>query len=650
MSEKVLREYYDKQLEFMKVSQMRWMSGDKSGAKQYAREILYYGDRILRMSNGNEMYLSGPYQNMATAKYALYLYSDDKDLTLVHEALEYVEKALWLKPTNQVALANGISLYVLIGDLRKAAGLVDQLTPEGFVTHLRVFTVEMMQNALQCKINLESVNELMPAIDHFYDSMENKIMVLEWDDNAKKVLLTAMLSSQANLYYCRIGDMVKAYAIMERALRDRPEDAQYRDSYILMCQICLDLRLNKVQEARKYGELAYKYSGTDIEDKQKANILSCYGSALCRDGDATGLEKCKEAVNIYPADVTVYNYARSLYCLHNYEEAFPWAKKALFYAEEDMNLLLMADIYLGLKQVEEAVRYYIKAYHLLLNTDQLTAFRFVDHNGITMVNYSAPPTLTYYLRYTLKQLVRCYLGKDQYKAKSWLCVAEELFPEDESFDLMKDALEAIDVSREEVQRLKQELTTVKEETEKQRKMSADLVKKLISIQDESQALDLDNAEDWETFSGKIEKIIQSLEAQARNNKKLMQETKERILKKYPFLKDKAVQFLTTAEALYEIHKGTEIDYACIVIEYVKVCEIQLRERLSHILSPNDKMLGNIIYVITNNGVVPYNSHLRELNKINSLRRKSAHTGVLGQQDVEAIKKIYFDDGFLQVLK
>ena len=62
------------------------------------------------------------------------------------------------------------------------------------------------------------------------------------------------------------------------------------------------------------------------------------------------------------------------------------------------------------------------------------------------------------------------------------------------------------------------------------------------------------------------------------------------------------------------------------------------------------MLGNIIYVITNNGVVPYNSHLRELNKINSLRRKSAHTGVLGQQDVEAIKKIYFDDGFLQVLK
>lgn len=54
--------------------------------------------------------------------------------------------------------------------------------------------------------------------------------------------------------------------------------------------------------------------------------------------------------------------------------------------------------------------------------------------------------------------------------------------------------------------------------------------------------------------------------------------------------------------------------------------------------------------LTNNGVVPYNSYFRELNKINSLRRKSAHTGVLGQQDVEAIKKIYYDDGFLQVLK
>lgn len=649
MNEKLLKDF-EKLKVFMEASQANWLMGKKEAAKQYAREILFYGNRIIEQAEGDEPFISGTYQNMSTAKYSLYLYTDETDPDLLREAVMFAEKALEVKPSNQVALAHGASMYMLLGEIGRASELVEQLTTEGFAAHLRVLSEEMMGHLWSCDLNPVKLAEVPAVLDRLFSFLEMKTADLPMEQAAKDVLTAAFLMNQAQFYNYRLGDTVRAYAILSRSLKDKPEDAAYLSSYRVMCAVCMNPRVDKKQEALKYGELAFRFLEPDKEKKDKADTLSAYGSAMCINGDEAGLEYCREAAELWPGDVTLYNYARSLYDLKKYEEAFPWAKKALYYAEEDMNLLLVADVLRGMKDTEEAVRYYVKAYHKLLNADQLVSFRYMERDGSVMVSLAAPDTLTFFLRYTLKQLVRCYLGMDQQKAKSWLCVAEELFPEDESFDLMKEALEAIDVSREEVQRLKQELTTVKEETEKQRKMSADLVKKLISIQDESQALDLDNAEDWETFSGKIEKIIQSLEAQARNNKKLMQETKERILKKYPFLKDKAVQFLTTAEALYEIHKGTEIDYACIVIEYVKVCEIQLRERLSHILSPNDKMLGNIIYVITNNGVVPYNSHLRELNKINSLRRKSAHTGVLGQQDVEAIKKIYFDDGFLQVLK
>lgn len=644
-------EAFGKQQEFMEAAQSNWLVGKTDAAKQYAREVLFYGNRALELAEDDEPFLSGIYMNMASAKYALYLYSDDNDLDYVREAASFTDKALEVKPNNQVALAFGALIYVLLGDFGRAAEMVEQLTVEGLSQHMQVVFDDLLKNIIPASVPPEKRKDSLDDLNRLFTALETKIKDLPMDDSAKDVLISSVLMYQAQYYYVKVGDVYKAYSIMDRALKDRSEESVYVSSYRVMATVCLDLRLDKREEALKYSELAYQFMDPEADDQSKADTLSAYGLALCRNEDGTGLEKCREAATIWPSDATYYNFARALCEMKQYEEALPWAWKAeLLYADDEMNALLLGDIYRGLKDRDKSVEYYVKAYHKLQNAEGLLEYCHTEPTGRVIVSFTAPESLTFFLRYALKGIIRSYIGNDQQKAYAYLCAAEELFPDDESFDLMKDALAAIDVSREEVEQLKQELSVVKDESEKQRKMSAALVKKLIKIQDESQSLDLDDADDWETFSEKIEGVIQSLEAQAAKEKKLMQNIKERIVKQYPFLKENAIKFLTTAETLYEIHKGTEIDYACIIIEYVKVCEYQLRDRLSSVLSPDDKMLGNIIYVISNKGVTPYNRYMGPLNKINSLRKRSAHTGLLSQSDVESLKKIYFDDGFLLVLK
>lgn len=52
------------------------------------------------------------------------------------------------------------------------------------------------------------------------------------------------------------------------------------------------------------------------------------------------------------------------------------------------------------------------------------------------------------------------------------------------------------------------------------------------------------------------------------------------------------------------------------------------------------MLGQIIGVISSNNIHPYNLYLSDLQVVNQLRRKSAHTGLLIKNDVHTIKDIH----------
>lgn len=195
-----------------------------------------------------------------------------------------------------------------------------------------------------------------------------------------------------------------------------------------------------------------------------------------------------------------------------------------------------------------------------------------------------------------------------------------------------------------------ELVEVKREAEHQRLMSKEMAIRLIQLQESSSQLDLDKIADWTFFEKEINAIIERLETEAKKNKELFNRVEKQINAGFPFLSEKEKHFLATAEALYEMHKNSEIDFACIVLEYCKVVEAELRRVMKNKIPPEIKMLGQILKLISDQGISPYNKYLSELREVNKYRQNSAHTGALTQKEAEAIRSLYFNKGLLKNIK
>ena len=61
------------------------------------------------------------------------------------------------------------------------------------------------------------------------------------------------------------------------------------------------------------------------------------------------------------------------------------------------------------------------------------------------------------------------------------------------------------------------------------------------------------------------------------------------------------------------------------------------------------MLGQIIGVISNNNIHPFNLYLSDLQAVNQLRRNSAHTGLLTKNDADTIRNIFYTNNLLNNL-
>lgn len=87
----------------------------------------------------------------------------------------------------------------------------------------------------------------------------------------------------------------------------------------------------------------------------------------------------------------------------------------------------------------------------------------------------------------------------------------------------------------------------------------------------------------------------------------------------------------------------------IVVEYSKVVENQLRTLLGTRIPSSQKILGGVLFTISENHIVPYSGYLTDLYKVNRLRKSGAHTGMLGKNDVDEIRKILFQNNLLNLL-
>jgi len=171
----------------------------------------------------------------------------------------------------------------------------------------------------------------------------------------------------------------------------------------------------------------------------------------------------------------------------------------------------------------------------------------------------------------------------------------------------------------------------------------------MQLQNNSEQLNLDENDDWTEYKKEMDNILNEMTQIINKESIIYRDAETFVNSTFSHLNNVSKEFLITAEALYEIHKSSIIDFAPIVVEYCKVVEKQLRVLLGSRISSETKTLGGVLYTINQNRINPYNQYLTDLYSVNRLRKSGAHTGNITKTDVDTIRSIFYTKHLLSRL-
>ncbi|TWT27736.1 hypothetical protein [Planomicrobium sp. CPCC 101110] len=156
-------------------------------------------------------------------------------------------------------------------------------------------------------------------------------------------------------------------------------------------------------------------------------------------------------------------------------------------------------------------------------------------------------------------------------------------------------------------------------------------------------------EEWRAILNQIHEIALEMKDRSKTDTVDYQVIKIEFKVRYPKLSEKGLNFLSTGEYLYQVHKGIDFDYAPIMVEFSKVIERELNLLLEKMQLGKNLTLGNINYLVADKKILVdklrgIGSFLTELVKY---RNGSAHVGESTQAKVEKVRSLLFDEGWIE---
>ncbi|MDR7855901.1 MAG: SEC-C metal-binding domain-containing protein [Tissierella sp.] len=618
LSEEIIKQMYIEQLELTK----------ELKDEEICYTVLRIGEEII-VNNQDSVCMTGTYVNMAVAKRVLYyLHQNINDL---NDAKTYCTKALDLKPTNQAAIKMMYGICLELKEYQNAYLAIEKYEDVNIFSPMSTQIVMEYQYA----VDVANHGEHSETTREWLNKITNALF--------EKFGMSAGLCGVSIMYYLGIGnDALRAYELGKRCVEDWPNSATYNS----LGWVCLSPEINRKDDAITYFLKALELSD---EEKQKTEISGNYFIALMETERFEEAEELmRNLIHENPCNQNFSNYAELLKRRGNFEEALEWGKKALFLIEDDTTLLVVADIYKRMANYKDA----IEMYKLCLGhiNARENVCRFDDVNEYTMYSMASNSSLKMTLYEVLKGIISSFSSQRDYEnAKAYLEIAKEKLPKKSDWEIWNQTLPEIEVTEQKHKEIQEQFNEIKKDIDNHKNFVRQWALKLIQLQSNSGQLDLDEEDDWSKYEIEMDKILNEM-AQIINKDSIVYKNTESMVNSiYPNLDDASKKFLITAETLYEIHKSSTIDFAPIVVEYCKVVEKQLRVLLANRIPCNVKMLGDVISEIANNRISPYNRYLTDLNKINGLRRKSAHTGVLGKCDADKIRDIFYTNNLLNKL-
>lgn len=618
LSDSQLKQLYFKQLELTKDL--------NDEAKCF--KVLEIASNIISQKMESEC-LTGTYVNMAIAKRVLFVLHHN--INELNEAKEYCKQALQLKCNNQLALRMLFGICLDLKEYEDAYKAFELYEDENMFSPMSIQIMEEYQNAIMIENQGSFSDDVKQGLGKITESVFNKFGT------------NPGTSGVAIMYYLGVGnDVLKAYELGKRCIEKWPNS----DTYNNLGWVCLNPEINRKEDAVTYYKLAI-----DCEKNQEKKLLlqGNYFAALMESKHFAEAETLIiDLIEKNPCNQNFSNYAELLKRLGKYEEALSWGMKALYLVEDDTTLLVVADIYKRNKDFDKAIEMYqLCLGHLNAGEN---VYKFNDHNKNIMYSLATNNSMDLMFYEVYRGLISLYCSKKDFEsAKIYLRIAQKKLPLKNDWEIWSQSLSEIVISNERQKEIEAQLLEIEKAVSLQRDYIREWARKLLVLQNNSEHLNLDENDDWESYENEMESILNEMGKIINRNSTIFQNTTYYVNSNYSHLNVKSKEFLITAETLFEIHKTSVIDFAPIVVEYSKVVEKQLRILLGTRIPSDQKTLGGVLFIIKTSKLAPYNGYLPDLYKVNKLRKSAAHTGTLGKNDVEKIRKIFFQDNLLNLL-
>ena len=589
-------------------------------------------------------------------KYFLKCY-DQKQNTVQLKVEAYYRQALELWPENIFARCYIVYHYFITGQFERAIG------------ELQICSDDESQTMLTTSVNevlCDSAHNLLSADEMKRNGSFNKmLMFLE----QVTLLLSDKIEEKTELKYrfaellmmSEQDNLLKAYDI----LSELKKEWKAGEVVVLpkMAELCNEGYLNRPKEGETYAlqaveaiEKALNNAGRDLRNyfiQLKFNTETVLASLYIVQ------EKSEQAMNILerhlqqaPNNTDIHNYARALFQLKRFTESVEYCQRALFLAEDESTLFLLAENYYCMKDYDLAAMRYRETLSFL-ERDNKTLF-YVDANDKPLISWQKDTWHEDWYRKIFERLVPSYcIVQDFVSAKVFRDMALDKYSDLQSLQMWGPMIDKMVDSKNMNTELTEKYLYVCNQFELEKKMAVERTNKmrrwaqsLMQSQKNNfcKTLDLDNEENWENFAQAVDSIIENMKNENGNNSQQYDEILRQTQKKYPRLERTSTDFLATAEYLYSVHKGIRMDFAPIMVEYCKVVEYELKKILE-IFTANRMELRfvDMIELVRRNNINKLGNIAYKLDRIRHLRNGSAHSGLSTEKKVLEVRQLLFDD-------
>ncbi|WP_147534525.1 tetratricopeptide repeat protein [Bacillus marasmi] len=594
---------------------------------------------IYRLIKKNEIFpfTSGCYVNLA---FILINEKSTKPLSEKRNEIErLLNKALEIKPSNKVAPVGFVYLYLLLKDFQSAYYWISKCRHETSKVELKPIVEKFLETAQMLvisdqnfpqQINSQAGNSLLEQI------------LMTYSENYYIHLSIAKLLAMSE----RVG-VLRAYELLENLINKWPTIPL---AYIQISMLCGEGYLERPYEQLTFAQKALKL----LDNKNTENIKYKWEAEGHKINAYISLGKYEEALVLtkkriakQPNNTDLHNHALVLYYLKRYEESIRYCQRALYIGEDESSYFLLGENYYYLKEYKQALEQYRKSLSFI--DEDKRSIHYIDLNKKLLVSYSKQAWFEKKLENIYVPIIDCYFNLDDLvSAKVIWEIANKRFPQNKAFSVWKNIIDKIIDARNErelIQRrnkeLLEEFEKEKRKTESQTSALRQWAIELMKIQGDEEEIE---DSQWEGFATKIELVISQMLSETKSNLK-PDDYLNKIKSTFPKFEPHSIEFLATAEYLFELNKNSFIDFAPIMVEYCKVIELELC-----VLLGNKKLtLGQSIRVIEDKKIKPLIYQISNLKEIYLYRNGSAHTGKSTRRKIEIVRELLFEKNMLSLI-